>query len=256
MSAAPLPLVLLHGLTDSAACWPSVRARYAGERPVVALDARGHGGSPLPDEPFTVGALAADAAEALAALRLGPAIVVGHSMGGVTAEELAIVAPELVAALVLEDPAWVGTTQGRGRPAWLEAAVTRLAGSTRAELLVAAQAELVGWPEDEVDGWLDAKEHLDPALVSVEHDWAGRDWVEALADVRVPVTLLTGDPARGAVVTPDQAARAEQVLGTAPDGFLTHVAFPGVGHNIRREAREAFLTALAAAIHRADTAAS
>ena len=46
---APVPVVLLHGLTDSAACWPTVLHRYedAG-RTVVALNARGHGGSTLP----------------------------------------------------------------------------------------------------------------------------------------------------------------------------------------------------------------
>lgn len=250
----PVPVVLLHGLTDSSTCWPTVLPRYAGTRPVIALDARGHGGTPLPDEPFTVAALAADAAEALRALDLGPALVVGHSMGGVTAEELALTAPDLVAALVLEDPAWVTSepeVPGRGpggRPDWLAPAVADVQGRTVAEVAERGRLDNPRWSEDEVLGWAQAKVRLDPRLPEVPHDWLGRDWVEALADVRVPVTLLTAGPGLG-VVTEQQSARAAALLGDR----LTHVPFPGVGHNIRREAPAAYLAALDAAVARADT---
>jgi lipase len=271
-TAGAVPVVLLHGLTDSSACWPSVRHRYPG-RPVVALDARGHGGTPLPDEPFTVAALAADAAQALRALDLGPALVVGHSMGGVTAEELALTAPELVAGLVLEDPAWhdagrlgaddgsvVGVATGSGaaapdvpgdvpggRPAWLGPAIAAVAGRTVEQIAARGRVENPAWPEEEILGWADAKSRLDPRLAEVPHDWAGRDWVEALADLRVPVTLLTAGPGLG-VVGPRQAARAAELLGDR----LTHVAVPGVGHNIRREAPATFLAALDAAVSATD----
>lgn len=266
---AGLPVVLLHGLTDSSACWPTVLHRYAGTRPVVALDARGHGGTPLPDEPFTIAALAADAVTALRALDLGPAVVVGHSMGGVTAEELALTAPDLVAALVLEDPAWheagrlraddgsvvgVATGPGRaegepgGRPAWLGPAIAAVAGRTVEQIAARGRVENPAWSEDEIQGWADAKSRLDPRLAQVPHDWAGRDWVESLAQVRVPVTLLTAEPGRG-VVSPRQAARAAELLGDR----LTHVAVPGAGHNIRREATTTYLAALDAAVAAADT---
>lgn len=278
--AAGVPVVLLHGLTDSSACWPTVLHRYAGARPVVALDARGHGGTPLPDGPFTIAALAADAAEALRALQLGPALVVGHSMGGATAEELALTAPELVAGLVLEDPAWhdagrlggddgpvdgsvVGVATGPdsadvsgssrgddrpgGRPAWLAPAIAAVAGRTVEEIAARGRVENPAWSEDEIRGWADAKSRVDPRLAEVPHEWAGRDWVGALADVRVPVTLLTAEPGRG-VVRPEQAARAVDVLGD----LLTHVAVPGAGHNIRREAVATYLAALDAAVAAAD----
>ncbi|WP_282947472.1 alpha/beta hydrolase [Cellulomonas endometrii] len=283
---APVPVVLLHGLTDSAACWPTVLHRYedAG-RTVVALNARGHGGSTLPDEPFTIAALAADAALALRSLDLGPALVVGHSMGGVTAQELALVAPELVAGLVLEDPAWhdrgtartvgdgaevvgiagdAGAPERRepeggepvgGRPAWLAPAIAEVAGRTVEQIAARGRIDNPGWSEAEVLGWAEAKSQLDPRLAEVPHDWVGRDWVEALDGVRVPVTLLTAEPGRG-VVTPRQAARAVEVLGAAPDGLLTHVPVAGAGHNIRREALDVYLAALDAAVAAADAAAA
>lgn len=275
MSAAPV--VLLHGLTDAATCWPTVLPRYAGTRPVVALDARGHGGTPLPDEPFTVAALAADAAAALRALDLGPALVVGHSMGGVTAEELALAAPDLVAGLVLEDPAWLtvepdgvaapaadgavvgvagaggagaaggGARRPGGAPDWLAPAIAAVQGRTVEQIAAQGRVDNPRWSEEEVLGWAEAKARVDPRLVDVRHDWLGRDWVEALADVRVPVTLLTAAPGLG-VVTRRQAARAAELLGDR----LTHVAFPDAGHNIRRESPARYLAALDAAVARAD----
>ncbi len=282
-----MPVVLLHGLTDASTCWPTVLPRYAGDgRAVVALDARGHGGTPLPDEPFTVAALAADAAEALRALDLGPALVVGHSMGGVTAEELALAAPELVAGLVLEDPAWrtaeadgvdapgadgsvVGVAGAAGDaagpdgaqdaardggaaggvPDWLAPAIAAVQGRSVEQIAARGRLDNPRWSEEEVLGWAEAKARVDPRLAEVPHDWLGRDWVEALADVRVPVTLLTAGPGLG-VVTDRQAARAAELLGDR----LTHVAFPDAGHNIRREAPDGYLAALDAAVARADAA--
>jgi len=271
VSDGRVPVVLLHGLTDSSACWPSVRHRYP-DRTVVALDARGHGGVPLPDEPFTIAALAADAAADLRARGLGPALVVGHSMGGVTAEGLALAAPELVAGLVLEDPAWrtaeaegvdapgadgpvVGVAGAAGgAPDWLAPAIAAVQGRTVEQIAAQGRIDNPRWSEEEVLGWAEAKTGVDPRLAEVPHDWVGRDWVSALAGVRVPVTLLTAEPGRS-VVTPGQAARAAQVLGLAPGGLLTHVPVPGVGHNIRREAPAAYLAALDAAVARADAAA-
>lgn len=275
MTGPATPVVLLHGLTDSAACWPLVVDHLAGSgRRVVAFDARGHGGVPLPDEPFTVAALAADAAAALRELDLGPALVVGHSMGGVTAEELALTAPELVAGLLLEDPAWHerseagagaaepvepveprvaedGERDAHGRPVWLAGALAGLAGRTAEQVAARGRRDNPRWSEAELDGWARAKTGLDPRLAEVPHEWLARDWVEALAGVHVPVTLLTAAPGLG-VVTRRQSARAAELLGTAPAGRLTAVEVPGVGHNIRREAPAAFLAALDAALATAD----
>lgn len=243
-----LPLVLLHGLTDSAACWPSVRAEFAGEREVIALNARGHGGAPLPEEPFTITALAADAARALR--DVGPAIVLGHSMGGATAEALALHAPESVAALILEDPAWRGGAEDGGAPVWLRDTVRRLAGRSAADLAELAARECAGWPAVEVDGWIEAKRGLDPRIADVSQQWQERDWVAAMAEVRVPVTLITGENARGSIVTPEQVSQVQAALGER----LTHVPVAGVGHNIRREGPSAFIAAVRAAVRRADHA--
>lgn len=257
LAAGPTPVVLLHGLTDSSACWPGVLPTLSERRQVLAFDARGHGGTPLPDGVFGIGALAADVAEALNALRIGPAVVVGHSMGGVTAEELALTAPELVAALVLEDPAWHdGADDDGARPAWLPSVVASLAGRSVDQVAAVGRAQNPLWPDEEIAGWAEAKTRLDPRIAEVPHEWAGRDWVEDLALLRVPVTLLTGEAAAGSVVSARQAARATELLGAAPEGLLTHVHLPGVGHSIRREAPRAFRAALDDAIARVEATRS
>jgi lipase len=243
--------VLLHGLTDSSACWPAVLPRLAADRTVLAFDARGHGGTPLPDEPFTVSALADDVAEALRGLDLGPVLVVGHSMGGVTAEALALRHPDLVAGLLLEDPAWRGSDDP-GAPAWLAEELARVAGRTAEQIATVGRTLMPTWSEAEIAGWAESETGMDPRLAEVAHDWAERDWVEVLAEVRVPVTLVTADPAVGSVVRPEQVERAAALLGTAPDGLLTHVPAAGSGHNVRREAPGVYLAALDATVARVD----
>ncbi len=244
-----VPLLALHGWSDSGACWtPSVPAWAVG-RTVLTVDARGHGRTPLPDEPFTIAALAGDAAAVIRAVLGRPVVVVGHSMGGLVAEELALLAPDLVRAMVLEDPAWrVGRdADARGVPLGLRDGVLGLAGQDAASLLREGREQNPAWPEDELGPWVSAKLDLDRRLVDVPHRWDARDWVEVLADLDVPVTLLTGDPRAGAIVDADQVSRAAAILGAR----LRHVPLP-TGHSVRREARRDAEAAVAAALARAD----
>lgn len=248
---AGAPILLLHGVTDSAECWGSVVHHLAGGRPVVAVDARGHGRTPLGDEPFSIGALASDAAEVLRVVVGRPALVVGHSMGGLVAEELALTEPGLVAGLVLEDPAWVtgpSTTPGRV-PEFLAGWLSMFAGVPADELERWARREYPAWPDGEKVTWARSKTQVDQRLGLVAHDWQGRDWVEALADLHCPVTLLTGDQTRGSIVGTEHVDRAAALLGD----LLVHVPILGVGHSVRHEALATYLDALDAAVARFDT---
>lgn len=246
---AGVPVLLLHGVTDSAECWGSVVRHLAVGRPVVAVDARGHGRTPLGDEPFTIGALASDAAEVLRTVVGRPALVVGHSLGGVVAEELALTEPGLVAGLVLEDPAWdTGAPTPGHAPEFLQTWLSSFAGVASGELERQARRENPTWPDDEVAPWARSKTQVDQRLGRIAHDWHGRDWVEALVDLGCPVTLVTGDQARGSIVGTAQVDRAATLLGD----LLVHVPIVGVGHSVRHEALATYLTALDAALARVD----
>jgi 3-oxoadipate enol-lactonase len=99
------PLVLLHGLGSSRNDWllqlPTFIARYR----TIALDLRGHGGSPKPPGPYRLDQFAADVARLLQRLDAQPSHVLGISLGGAVAQQLALDFPELVHSLVLVNTA-------------------------------------------------------------------------------------------------------------------------------------------------------
>jgi len=68
---------------------------------VTVMDPRGHGRSGKPHGPYSIGQMAADAADAIRALGIGPAVVGGSSMASLIACELAAAEPDLVRALIL-----------------------------------------------------------------------------------------------------------------------------------------------------------
>lgn len=96
-------LLLLHGLMGRATTWASTAEWLLPHYHVVALDQRGHGWSDKPDKGYSRDAYVDDAAAAIEALGLGPAVVIGHSMGALNAWVLAARRPDLVHGLVLED---------------------------------------------------------------------------------------------------------------------------------------------------------
>ncbi len=98
---AELPLLCIHGLGYERHGWGPGLARIAGEREVILLDNRGIGASDVPPGPYTVAQLAADAHAVLDAAGVERADVLGVSLGGMIAQELALTYPGSVGRLVL-----------------------------------------------------------------------------------------------------------------------------------------------------------
>lgn len=98
-SGAPL-VVLIHGWCDSHTTLAALAEHFAARHHVIAVDLRGHGESDKPDTPYTIATFADDLAWMCAQLGLSRPIVVGHSLGGAVALELAARHPDLPAALV------------------------------------------------------------------------------------------------------------------------------------------------------------
>ena len=108
------PLLLVHGLGGAAANWLALAPLLLPGRRVLIPELPGHGGSaPLPAAPSLNGF--ADWIALLAERELGPAAVVGHSLGGAISLRLAIRRPDLVRALVLAAAAGIssGTRSAR-----------------------------------------------------------------------------------------------------------------------------------------------
>ncbi|MCO1576175.1 alpha/beta hydrolase [Crossiella sp. SN42] len=99
---AGAPILLLHGSFGRGSQFARLAADLAPEYRVLALDQRGHGRSEHGGD-FGRAEFVADAAAFLRHLDLGPLPVLGHSLGGLNAYQLAARHPELVRALVVED---------------------------------------------------------------------------------------------------------------------------------------------------------
>ena len=96
------PVVLLvHGIGDSSVTWHEVLPHLAGEVTVVAPDLLGHGGSDKPRADYSIGGFANGLRDLLVLLDVASATVVGHSLGGGVALQLAYQYPELCERLVL-----------------------------------------------------------------------------------------------------------------------------------------------------------
>jgi pimeloyl-ACP methyl ester carboxylesterase len=95
------PILLIHGLGSSARDWELQVPAFAPQFQVIAADLRGHGRSAKPRGRYSISLFAGDMAALLRALGAGPAHVVGLSLGGMVALELALSSPEIVRSLVI-----------------------------------------------------------------------------------------------------------------------------------------------------------
>jgi len=107
------PLVLLHGLTGNGACWSPLARALEGEYDVVMPDARGHGNSSSPLDGYRYEDYASDVVGLIQGLGLAAPVLLGHSMGGMTA---AVVTSQLATAIrgvILADPTFLSPQRQR-----------------------------------------------------------------------------------------------------------------------------------------------
>ncbi len=112
-------ILLLPGLASNRLGWLKQIPAFSQEYRTIALDHRDCGGSDRATGPYSIADLAGDAAALLALLQVRRTHVVGISMGGFVALEMAVRYPECVDHLVLTSTSAGGTTQVRPRLALL-----------------------------------------------------------------------------------------------------------------------------------------
>ena len=95
------PLLLIAGLASDSQSWLPVLPGLAARFRVILVDNRGVGRTLPLDAPTSIGAMADDCLALIRHLRLGAVHVLGHSMGGFIAQDIALRHPEQVARLVL-----------------------------------------------------------------------------------------------------------------------------------------------------------
>lgn len=109
------PLILLHGLADSAWVWASLGDYLADSHHIVAPDLRGHGESSKPETSYSSKEIVADLEALMNSLGWKNAHVLGHSWGAKIAAIWASNRPERFRSLILVDPFFIGKL-----PNWLK----------------------------------------------------------------------------------------------------------------------------------------
>ena len=95
------PIVLLHGWLCNRTFWKEQLSILSVDHQVLSLDLRGHGESDSPERGYDLETLAHDVHTVINTLGLRPTTMVGHSMGGIVAQHMAINYPEDIAGLIL-----------------------------------------------------------------------------------------------------------------------------------------------------------
>lgn len=111
-------LIFIHGWCSNIRHWEPQARAFSRKHRVVRVDLRGHGRSDAPAKGYTIRGFADDVAALARSLRVRSAVVVGHSMGGPVALELAKRHRERVRALVLVDSTlvWSPATVAASEP--------------------------------------------------------------------------------------------------------------------------------------------
>jgi pimeloyl-ACP methyl ester carboxylesterase len=230
-------VLFISGLADEGACWVDqvggLKARYR----VTTFDNRGVGRSATPDGPFRIADFTADTAALIDTLGLERPHVVGSSMGGAIAQELALAHPDRVRSLVLNG------TWCRGDRFlhevfrnWMWSA--QKADSIR-DFLVTVNLWCFApriWNDGTMDGWIHAAEaspyaqsadaFCRSAQALIEHDSADR-----IGAINAPTLVTVGEldlavPARF----------SEALVERIPNARLQVI--PAIGHQPFQEAPE------------------
>jgi pimeloyl-ACP methyl ester carboxylesterase len=237
-----LPVVFLHGVTDSWRSFEHVLPRLPAHVRAFALSARGHGDSSRPAQGYGYADMSGDLLAFLDAMQLRRVGLVGHSMGSLVAQRFAVDHPGRVAALVLV---------GAFDTLFGDPGVTELFDSAIAPLADPIDATFAReWQTSTVAGAMDAR-HLD-AVVEETLKVPADVWRQAFAgflqtpdfsgDLRrlaVPSLVVWGD--RDAY-TPRE--RQDRLLAVLPGArFVVHEQ---VGHAPHWENPERFTSDLEA----------
>jgi pimeloyl-ACP methyl ester carboxylesterase len=240
-------LLLLNGSTASGLVWPDVWLRRLEKRfRVIRVDNRGTGWSRSASHPFTIADLADDARSVLGACGIRHATVLGLSLGGMIAQELAIRHPEAVDRLVLvaTRPPTPAQIPSHG-DALLSLMKTPPRGGDLRAFIVATWSTLAadGFAAQHPAVFAEIAEQImrrvTPRRAALNQARAVWSWHGAarLGRIGAPTTIVHGD--RDPLLPVGNGMRLGRLI---PDA--TYLELPGVGHLVPQEAGDALLQAL------------
>lgn len=232
------PLVLVMGLGADRSAWELHLQAYEKRYRCYAVDNRGVGMSAKPAGPYSTAQMADDYARLIEARALRPVRVVGISMGGAIAQELALRHPGLVERLVLVST-WARcdayTAQVFSHLATVRAALSPAAFASLLQLWIWTPQYVNQHVDELVEARRAGAEPPQPqhafeaqCAACIAHDTADR-----LSEITVPVLITAG---QADIFTP--LPLAEEICARIPAAELE--VFPDAGHAHHWEALDAF----------------
>lgn len=237
------PLVLLPGFATDLASWIFQREELARRHRLLLLDPRGVGRSPGPPFPTTTRAMAEEVLKVMDAAGLSQADVLGHSLGGAVAQELALLAPERVRRLLLVSTFALGSAlPAELLRSWRQALrpIDEAAMTTRILPWLYSDAYLrVPNRIKSIVGFLRANRFppSDEGLAAQISAVEAHDTRDRLAEISAPTLVVVGQLDR---VTPPRMA--QEVSRTIPGA--RYLEIPEAGHVLMIERPEAFTKAV------------
>ena len=239
-------LVLAHGITDDGMCWSPVAEVLAQDFDVVMVDARGHGKSDAPENGYTLQNLGAELAGVIQELKLDQPILLGHSMGAITALVAAGMYPSLPRAILLEDPPpfWMniaGTSRDESFKNGFITWINSIKRKTWGELLSECREQNPAWSEAEFEPWINSKHRVSPKVTALidPPDMTSIDLPNLFKRITCPTLFISAEAARGAASSDKDISQLKTYI---PHMQVTHVT--DAGHNIRREQFATYLESI------------
>ena len=236
-------VLMLHGIGGGHVAFaPQVETLAAAGYRAVAWDMPGYGHS-APIEPYTFKGLAQSCIDLIDALQCEHVVLLGHSMGGMVAQEVVARRPERVSRLVLcgTSAAFGKRTDGRSADAWAQQFIAQRtapldAGQSMAEVAQRLVPQMVG-PGSLPEG-LRLAEHCMAGVPAATYRRAldclvTFDRQAALGAIAVPTLLIGGEFDR--VAAP---AVMKQMAEVIPDA--RYAELKGIGHLMNLEAPDDF----------------
>lgn len=239
---AGVPVIFLHGITDSWHSFEPVLPHLPGSVHVFALSQRGHGDADRPETGYDPRDFAADLAAFMDALELGPAVIAGHSMGSTIAQRFALDYPGCTRGLVLigSCPTFRGNA---GLVELWEVAVSQLEDPIDPDFVREFQESTLAQPVP--PAFLDTV--VQESLKLPARVWRAvllqalleADFSVELGKITAPTLIVWGDQ-DGLVSRHEQEALLAAIAGSQP------VVYRGAGHAAHWEEPERFAADLVA----------
>lgn len=231
-------IVLAHGITDSGSCWHQFASDLEADYDLIMVDAYGHGKSSRigPDKRFD---LSEDLHDLIIALNLDKPGVIGHSMGAATAAVFAAAYPDMLSALVLEDPPWYDQKLSKDQitanmQEWKKQNLTAKEKTVK-ELVNLKKNSSPNWEEAILEAWAQSKLDVDPAVFD-QNTLKLTKWQDLLKTITIPTLIVAGDNEKGAIVTPALGMKAVKLLDKGEFGHISTA-----GHCVRYEQYQPYL---------------